>query len=81
MNENKLREAIRKELKNINEVSTPELVSQGFNTAAATPEQIMYAMEIIGSVLAGRVLSKLLLSAWSLIQTYIKGILSKQKAQ
>lgn len=77
MNENKLREAIRKELKNINEVSTPELVSQGFNTATATPEQIMYAMEIIGSVLAGTVLLK----AWSPIQAYIKGILSKQKAQ
>jgi hypothetical protein len=76
MNENKLRLAIRKELRKLNEVSSAELASQGFNAAAASPEQIMYAVEIISAALAGTVLLK----AWSPIQSYIKSALFKQKA-
>lgn len=47
MNENKLREAIRKELKNVNESHEAEIV-QGFNAAAIDPTMlhslIMYTL-------------------------------------
>lgn len=68
MNENKLRLAIRKELKNIKE--SPEVASQimsGFNQASATPEEILYALEVITGVLAGTAFLK----AWTPIKNYI----------
>ena len=76
MNENKLRLAIRKELRKINETPTAELVTQGFNAAAASPADIKFALDVIGAVLAGSVLLK----AWSPIRSYIEGILYKRKA-
>ena len=76
MNENKLRLAIRKELKNLNE--SPEVASQivsGFNQASASPEQILYALEIITGALAGTAF----LTAWTPIKNYIMKIYSGRK--
>ena len=76
MNENKLRLAIRQELKNINE--SHEVASQvvsGFNQAAATPEQILYALEIITGALAGTAF----LTAWTPIKNYIIKFYTGQK--
>jgi hypothetical protein len=68
MNENKLRLMIRKELRNLNE--SPDVTSQivsGFNQASATPEQILYALEIISGALVGTGFLK----AWTPIKNYI----------
>ena len=76
MNENKLRLAIRKELKDINE--STEVASQivsGFNQASASPEQILYALEIITGALAGTAF----FAAWTPIKNYIMKIYSGRK--
>jgi hypothetical protein len=76
MNENKLRLAIRKELKRIDE--STEVASQivsGFNQASATPEQVLYALEIITGALAGTAF----LAAWTPMKNYIMKIYSGRK--
>jgi len=76
MNENELRLAIRKELKSINEsADVASQVVSGFNQATATPEQVMYAIEIITAALTGT----FLFSTWMRMKDRIAKLASTQQ--
>lgn len=72
MNENKLREAIRKELKKANEsTEAATQISASFVQASAKPEEILYALNILGAAFAGIGLHV----AWKTIRNKIETLL------
>ena len=77
MNEQKLRSAIRKELKSLNESDAATQVMSGFNAAAANPADIVIALNVIGSLLVGTAFLKM----WSPVRAFIESKFLSDKGE